>query len=182
MDVYKRDGVSEAGAPMYKSKWNKPPIWVAALYLFEAMALLFGVIIVTNTWQWSVSRLPQLFGSSGAYFLCGGFIMFGISAIKYACSALWMLKTRYQMRHLQTPDQIRTQMGMDDDLFYAWREEQTIKPHININGTDYYRPADFVDAGTLLRASAQPVTSETLLRPAASMEQDAGEQLLRASE
>ena len=182
MDDYKRRGTSKAGAPIYKGKWRKPPLLLAAFNILEAATLFFGIVIVTSRWQRSVAHLPQSFGIGGSYMLGVGVVVFGVTAVAYASSALWMLKTRYRLRHLQTTDQICTQFGMGDDVFHAWREQQTIKPHININGTDYYRPSDFVDAGTLLRASVSPVTPATLLRPVVHAEPAATEQLLRASE
>ncbi len=179
MIVYTPKGKSKAGAPMYTGRWTKPPIWLGV-----GCVLMFGTILISfgnanNHWHKPLKH--YLFSPDvDHWFLIVHDLLFIPFAVLLGLTGIWMLKTRYQMRHLQTTDQICTQFGMGDDVFHAWREEQTIKPHININGTDYYRPADFVDAGTLLRASAQPVTPETLLRPGMYAETAAPEQLLRA--
>ena len=181
MSDYKRKGISEAGAPMYKGKWNKPPIGVALGHVLMLFMVL--VFVQSAVHRWYTPARHNLFSPEiDRWFQIASNIAFIPVAISMGLSGVWMLKTRYRLRRLQTTDQICTQMGMDDDLFHAWREQQTIKPHININGTDYYRPSDFVDAGTLLRASTRPVTSETLLRPGMYVEAAAPEQLLRAAE
>ncbi len=181
MNDYKRDGISEAGAPMYKGKWNKPPIAAAMGRTFFLFTSVLFVWCAVSSWHKPPGHPLLPIEAERCYQVAKNVLGFAL-AVFVGSSGVWMLKTRYQMRHLQTTDQICTRFGIGDDVFHAWREEQTIKPHININGTDYYRPADFVDAGTLLRASAQPVTPETLLRPTVSIEATPTEQLLRAAE
>lgn len=71
-----------------------------------------------------------------------------------------------------------SKLGIPQEDLMRFVSERNIRPRYNIDGKDYYDPADFKDAVTLLRAAQQPTSPDTLLRPATNA-QTPPEQLLR---
>ncbi len=105
----------------------------------------------------------------------------GIHTLAFGGSGLWMRRMARQVRSLDTADQLSARFGVNEETLAAVAQDKDIKPRMNINGVDYYHPADFAkDALTLLRGTTRPdETQEVLLRPATSDAQTAPEQLLR---
>lgn len=89
---------------------------------------------------------------------------------------VWAFRLRRKLMHLAGEDQLAERFGCDSERLRSVAEQQGILPRYNVNGRDYYEPADFGDAATLLR----PAHNADLLRPAAAGESKA-ENLLRAS-
>ena len=105
----------------------------------------------------------------------------GIHTLAFGSSGLWMRGMAQHIRLLDTADQLSARFGVNEETLAAVAQDKDIKPRMNINGVDYYNPADFAkDALTLLRGATRPdETQEVLLRPATSDSPTAPEQLLR---
>ncbi len=182
---YKRIGVSEAGAPMYKGRWNKPPVWLALVWLFCASMFVLTIPSVIVKWNRPHRHHAPLFSPEADQFFrrAGDVIMYPMWVFTFGGSGVWMLRTRYRLRHLKSSEAMCRQFQMDFSDLQEWAAQKQITPTININGQDYYNPRDFGDINTLLRPSAMPVlTRDMLLRPSVGTEEAKPEQLLRAAQ
>ncbi len=102
----------------------------------------------------------------------------GFTFLLLGMRTLWL----WRKLHRLTPTSILCErFGLNVEQLKRIADENGILPNAVVGGQDYFRVSDFGDITSLLRASAQPAPAEDmLLRPAASVEQETGEQLLRA--
>jgi hypothetical protein len=97
--------------------------------------------------------------------------------------ALWSRAMYRHVMRLKPADQMCASLGIAPEALQQIAEARKIKPRLILNEQPYYDPAEFTDALSLLRGSSIPQAAPaTLLRPAASGEKTAPEELLRMTE
>ena len=172
---------------MYIGRWQKPPLWLALLFLFLAFDMMAGAYfslpaLTNRSYVCSVINCDAAFPTRNEV-LFGGYLSWLFGTVAYAASGLWMLRTRWRLQHLHSGEELRKRFRLHEDEFMMAAQQRDVQPHININGVDYYSLRDWGDVSTLLRASEQPtVASGTLLRAASVTHAAEMEQLLRASQ
>lgn len=100
-------------------------------------------------------------------------IMVPLGCIHLAIS-WWMKRHDAWLNGLATIREIAADIGVDPDQLDRWAagfEAGQIKPRVILNGRPFYNPADFGEAGILLRAASAPA-GEELLRSAESARTD----------
>ena len=161
----RKNGVSE-----WRGSWrNGPPLWFCRIFGAVGGLMFFaGVIgsLVTLLTSQSLNGFPVL--------IFVGLLYTTISAFAYKQRSIFM--------QLREPEQLAEQLGLSQEEIQHITEERDIKPKVYLNGIPLYNPDELVQAKVLLRASAEPVTENTLLRAASpALSATETEQLLRAS-
>jgi hypothetical protein len=165
-------GKDKRGVSKWVGGWDKALRGLAIGFLIyggiAAIALLGMLTYALLTLSWP-NVLNVLF-----------FIAF-THTLTFGGVGLWSLRMRRHILSLATPDQVSERFGVPRATLELIAQEKGIKPRMNLNGLDYYNPADFdSDAVTLLRGTTQPQEGqEVLLRPANDTRTTAPEQLLR---
>jgi hypothetical protein len=91
------------------------------------------------------------------------------------CSLLWgglftaagvlLLYLRFDIPRSVPIEGLTQRLGLSEDEIRQVADERGVLPRYHIKGRDFYRLDDF-DTTSLLRASSEPVPTETLLRAA----------------
>lgn len=163
----RKNGVSE-----WRGTWrNGPPLSFCRFFL--VLTTVFFLTAVTTTVLSLLKVMAFLPGSLTFFFVC---LVYGV--------VTWFAYQQHRIfSHLQEPDDLAAQMGMTPEELERLAEEKDIKPKVYFNDVPLYNPEDLIQAKILLRPSAEPVASATLLRAAApTASPTEQEQLLRATE
>lgn len=167
-------GKTKKGASKWVGSWTAPPRWFGLL--FAGYGLVAG----------SAGLLGLLYGLLMGYppglstLVLVGLIHF----LAFGGTGYWMLSMRRRILSLNTSEQLCKRLSIDEATLESVAEAKNIRPIYNINGVDYYDPAEFGDSMTLLRGTVAPAASpESLLRAAVPTDsQTPADQLLRAAE
>ena len=165
-------GKDKRGVSKWSGSWNGVLRWLGICFLiyagFAAVALLGLLMYALFTLSWPAAFNPL-------------FYVAFIHTLTFGGTGLWARRMRRHILTLATPDQVSERFGMTQTELEHVALEKGIKPRMNLNGLDYYNPADFdSDAVTLLRGTTRPNEGqEVLLRPARDSGATSPEQLLR---
>jgi hypothetical protein len=165
-------GKDKRGVSKWVGSWDGVLRWIGTIFLTYSSLAAVGtvgmLIYALLTFSWPAAFNPLLY------------VAF-IHMLTFGGIGLWSLRMRRHILSLATPFQVSARFGVPQATLEQIAQEKGIKPRMNLNGLDYYNPADFdSDAVTLLRGTTQPQESqEVLLRPANSSGATSPEQLLR---
>jgi hypothetical protein len=157
------------GVPKWEGSWkNGPPLWFCRMFLGLTVGLL------------TIAVIAGIFGLTGgdAGAKTAATILGLVSAV-YAVITKLMYGQNRRIAGLRSQATVAEQLGMDEETLQRLVENNKIKPRYIINDEPMYAPEDFDEKGILLRASASPLSTETLLRPATGQSETRRDKLLR---
>jgi len=145
------EGESERGVPVLTGTWDAPPLGFCLFFL-----ILGSVGIAFALWHGTLGLL-----SDGPPLTVAAFLLLW-SGIYFA-NGVFLFRLRRRILRLSPAEDLCRQFGIEAAVFRRVVQERGIRPHYDINGRDFYDPADFGEGAVLLRPAPPP--SESLLRP-----------------
>ena len=135
------------------------------LFSIGAGAVLVGIYLVAGFHALVVQRDVARFIAA---LLVGGLISGGLVA-----GSIWWYRITRELPNLASLEDLAARLGLDAGALRIHATKNGIRPRVSVNGRSLYRPRDFGDSGSLLRAASGPSsTPGSMLRSSLPMNTD----------